>query len=251
MLKLKLIPLLILPFLVQAQDDELLTLAPATAGSDARGVIRSAHQAVLSAEQAGRITDIGYAEGEAFEQGSVLVSFDCAAYRAQLDAANAAARAAGEELNHNRQLAELNSVGRYAVSLAQARLAQARAEARVFQVQVDRCQLKAPFSGQVVARRVQPFESVTAGTPLLDIVDNGALELHILVPSRRLGRLTPGQEFTFVPDETGQPLKARIVRLGARIDESSQTLLLIGALDQQANGLLAGMSGTARFAEQP
>ncbi|MGR7921638.1 efflux transporter periplasmic adaptor subunit [Zobellella denitrificans] len=242
--------LLLLPGLLHAQDD-LLTLSPPPAGSEARGVIRSAHQAVLSAEQAGRITDIGHAEGEAFEQGEVLVRFDCSAYRAQLDAANAAARAATEELNHNRQLAELNSVGRYAVSLAQARLAQAQAEARVFQVQVERCQLKAPFSGQVVSRKVQPFESVTAGTPLLDIVDNKALELHILVPSRRLNQLAPGQPFTFVPDETGIPLEARISRLGARIDEGSQTLLLIGAISDAPDDLLAGMSGTARFAEQP
>jgi len=50
-------------------------------------------------------------------------------------------------------------------------------------------------------------------------------------------------------DETGKPLKATVKRLGARIDEGSQTLLLIGALPEDAPGLLAGMSGSARFPE--
>lgn len=46
----------------------------------------------------------------------------------------------------------------------------------------------------------------------------------------------------------GQPLDATVKRLGARIDEGSQTLLLVATLPN-ASGLLAGMSGTARFAE--
>ena len=48
-------------------------------------------------------------------------------------------------------------------------------------------------------------------------------------------------------DETGKPLQAVVKRLGARIDEGSQTLLLIGGLPADAEGLLAGMSGTAHF----
>ena len=69
-------------------------------------------------------------------------------------------------------------------------------------------------------------------------------------PKRRLpGCEKPGQPFKFIPDETGKPLNAVIKRLGARIDEGSQTLLLIGGLPEDATGLVAGMSGSARFPE--
>lgn len=114
---------------------------------------------------------------------------------------------------------------------------------------MQRCQVKAPFDGQVVLRRVQAHESVAAGSPLLEIVDNRSLEIHLLVPSRWLGRLKPDQTFSFVPDETGKPIDAVIKRLGARIDEGSQTLLLIASVPANTPGLLAGMSGTAHFAE--
>ncbi|MFZ6045555.1 efflux RND transporter periplasmic adaptor subunit [Pseudomonas sp. CR3202] len=235
-----------------AQDPLLdAPAAQATASSDARGVLRARNQAVLSSELAGRINEMPYAEGQAFKQGDVLVRFDCSAYQAQLNAANSAVRAAREELKNKQQLAALNSVGRFEVALAEARQAQSQAEAQVYQVQVQRCQVKAPFDGQVVARKVQPFESVAAGAPLLEVVDNRTLEIHLLVPSRWLNRLKPEQSFSFVPDETGQPLQAVVKRLGARIDEGSQTLLLIGGLPADAQGLLAGMSGTAHFAETP
>jgi len=121
----------------------------------------------------------------------------------------------------------------------------------VYQVQVKRCSVTAPFDGRIVLRRAQPHESVASGAALLEVVDNGTLEIYLLVPSAWLSRLQPGQTFNFTPDETGKPLKATVKRLGARIDEGSQTLLLIGSLPDDALGLLAGMSGTAQFEVAP
>ncbi|ANG62759.1 efflux transporter periplasmic adaptor subunit [Marinobacterium aestuarii] len=235
-------------------DDPLLDIPIQTQNTSerrARGVLRARDQAVLSSELAGRIIEMPYTDGQAFKKDAVLVRFDCSAYQAQLNAAQAAVRAAREELNHKKQLASFNSVGRFEVALAEARQAQAQAEARVYQVQVRRCTVSAPFDGQVVQRQVQPHESVSGGTPLLGIVDNRTLEVQLLVPSNWLGWLHPGQRFEFVPDETGQPLAVEVKRLGARIDEGSQTLLLIGTLPPDAAGLLAGMSGSARFLEAP
>lgn len=236
-------------------NDPLLDGPPSSSGAtaerQARGVLRARNQAVLSSELAGRIIEMPFADGQDFNKDEVLVRFDCSAYQAQLNAAQAAARASREELAHNKKLAALNSVGRFEVAVAEARQAQAQAEAQVYQVQVKRCSITAPFDGQVVQRKVQPHESVAAGTPLVEVVDNRTLEIHLLVPSRWLGALKPGQAFDFIPDETAQPLAATVKRLGARIDEGSQTLLLIGSLPQSAPGLLAGMSGTARFAEAP
>jgi RND family efflux transporter MFP subunit len=240
---------------VQAQtpgpDDPLLdSAAPAaaTASSEARGVLRARDQAVLASELSGRIVELPFSEGESFKKGDVLAKFDCSAYQAQLNAAQAASRGAGEELAHNKQLAALNSVGRFEVARAEAKVSETQAQSQVYQVQVKRCSVIAPFDGQVVERKVQRFESVAAGAPLLDVVDNRTLEIHLLVPSRWMAKLKPGQSFSFVPDETGQAIDATVKRLGARIDEGSQTLLLVATLPE-SKGLLAGMSGTARFPE--
>jgi RND family efflux transporter MFP subunit len=242
--------------LAQAQtpvsDDPLLNNSsagvPTAATSEARGVLRARDQAMMASELSGRIVELPFSEGESFNKGDTLARFDCSAYQAQLNAAQAANRGANEELAHNKQLASLNSVGRFEVARAEAKLAETQAQSQVYQVQVKRCSVVAPYDGQVVERKVQRYESVAAGTPLLEIVDNRTLEIHLLVPSRWMGKLKPGQTFSFVPDETGQPLNATVKRLGARIDEGSQTLLLVATLPA-AGGLLAGMSGTAQFAE--
>lgn len=232
-----------------AQDDPLLDTPVATnaaSATQARGVLRARDQAMLASELSGRIVDLPFSEGQSFNKGDVLARFDCSAYQAQLNAARAASRGAAEELAHNKQLAALNSVGRFEVARAEAKLSETQAQAQVYQVQIKRCSVIAPYDGQVVQRKVQRYESVSAGSPLLEIVDNRTLEIHLLVPSRWMGKLQAGQTFSFTPDETGQPLQATVKRLGARIDEGSQTLLLVASLPK-ADGLLAGMSGTARF----
>ncbi|MEQ9772508.1 efflux RND transporter periplasmic adaptor subunit [Pectobacterium jejuense] len=237
-------------------EDEL-QLAPVsnatteTSAREARGVLRAVDQATLSGELNAKVVEMPFRDGEAFQKGDLLVRFDCSAYQAQLAASQAAMRAAQQELSQNRQLAEMKSVGRNAVAVAEARLAQATAESQVYQIQTNRCRVVAPFSGQVVSRKIQVSEYVGQGMPLLEIVDNRHLEINVLVPSRWLASLKPKQTFTFIPDETGVPLQAEVLRIGARIDESSQTLTLIGRVLKPDNSLLAGMSGSARFTGQP
>lgn len=252
----QLLALSLFAFAAHAQTSDPLLAMPShdtssltSTDNQARGILIAVEQATLSSELAGRIVEIPFREGESFKKGDLLVRFDCSIYQAQLAAASAATRAAEAELSQNQQLAQMKSVGRHAVSLSAAHFAQAQAESQVYQIQVNRCRITAPFDGQVVKRRVQAFESVAQGAPLLDVVNNRHLEINLLVPSRLLSVLKPGLVFTFTPDETGKPLQAKVTRLGARIDESSQTLGLIGTLAHADNTLMAGMSGTAQFSE--
>jgi membrane fusion protein, multidrug efflux system len=236
--------------LLQGLPDIASPSTPASA-TDVRGVLKARDQAVLSSELNARVLEMPFRESESFHKGNLLVRFDCSAYQAQLAASQAAARAAQQELAQNQQLAAMKSVGRHAVALSEAHLAQAQAESQVYQIQAGRCNIVAPFDGRIVSRKVQVYESASQGMPLLEIVDNRHLEIHLLVPSRWLHSLKPGQKFVFTPDETNRPLQAEVVRLGARIDEGSQTLGLIGKVVTPDDSLLAGMSGSARFTEAP
>ena len=47
-----------------------------------RGLVRPSYTAVLSSEISARITEIKYKPGERFNEGDLLVKFDCALYDA-------------------------------------------------------------------------------------------------------------------------------------------------------------------------
>lgn len=215
----------------------------------ARGLLEPRAEAVLSSELAGRIVEMPFEEGRHFKRGATLVRFDCAFYEAQLATAEAGLGAARLELENNRELARLNSIGSLEVALAEARVREFEAKVAVNRVQTSRCVIKAPFSGHVVETKAKRFESVNQGGELIEVVDDGAPKLRLIVPSRWLSWLKPGVSFIFTVDETGETLDAEIKRIGARVDAVSQTLPVIGAFVRPPAHLIAGMSGTALFGE--
>ncbi len=228
----------------------LLLLAPtvlAQQPGSVRALLTPAQEAVLAGEIAARIDAMPLNAGDRFRKGDMLVNFDCAAYRAALNEARAAQRAAEVTLENARELTRLNSGSVLASALAEAELDRAKARVDASRVPVERCSIRAPFSGLVVERKAQPHESVPVGQPLLAVLDDSNPEIRVVVPSTWLRWLKPGSGFTLQIDETGQKYPAKVTRLGARIDPVSQSLEIFGSFPNRPKDLVTGMSGTALF----
>lgn len=240
------------PVLVPVQSAVARLPPPVSLAADKDGRVRaqlSARNAVtLSAELAARIAALPLREGDAFREGQPLVDFDCHLFESQLQKAEAGIEAASAVVQSNRRLAELNSIGSYELAQAQARLKEAEAEAAGMRTVVRRCAIAAPFNGRVARRHAAAHQYVTPGTPLLDIVETGAMEVQMIVPSRWLAWLKPGAAFTVQVEELGRSSSARVQRLGAQIDPVSQSVAVVGTIEGQPAGLLPGMSGWATFA---
>ena len=229
----------------------LVLLAPAALAEpplEVRAVLVPRQEATLSSEMAGRIAALHVEEGQRFRRGDRPVSFGCEVQRAQLTKAAAEVWAAEKELEAKRRLEQLQSASQLEIDLAQARVRTTSAEHAVMQAMVRRCEIAAPFDGRVVRLEVNAFESVTAGEPLLSILDHRDLRVQLLVPSGWLAWLKTGAAFALALDETGGTHRARVTALGARIEPVSQSLEVHGTIDDAPDDLLAGMGGIARFA---
>lgn len=241
----------ILAFMLGSLFVASAAFAEDAAQGQVRALIEARHHAVLSAEIAGRIARIAIDAGQRFKAGDVLIAFDCASYQAELDAARAQLHAADVTTRVNRQLNSLRANGEAEVQLAEAKSLVARADVRRLEIQVRRCEIKAPFDGRVVERRIQQHESVSPGAPLLEILSDRDLKVELIVPSSWLVWLKPGQRFDLRVDETGASLPGEVAQLGAKVDPASQTVKitarLVGGESALATGLTAGMSGTALF----
>jgi membrane fusion protein, multidrug efflux system len=99
----------------------------------------------------------------------------------------------------------------------------------------------------MVQRIVQENESPAANQPLIKIVDTHNLEIETLIPSKWLNWVKPGMAFSFLVDETGHTMEAKLVRMGATVDAGSQTIKAFGVLKVLDLSVLPGMSGTATF----
>lgn len=224
--------------------------APATAASgkqNVRVLIVPPREAKLSALMEGRLTSMPKAPGAAFRQGEVLAEFDCRSQKAEMAMSAARLEKAQRAYESQQSLVKLNASSNLDVAMAKADLAEAKARHQQTEVNVDRCVIVAPYAGWVVRRAANQFETVAAGTPVIEIVESGALRLELLVPSKWLRWLKAGQSFKVHVDEIDRDVPARISSLGSRVDPVSQTIAVRAELVQQVPGVLPGMSGSAIF----
>jgi membrane fusion protein (multidrug efflux system) len=237
--------LLYLAFLVPAVSAKEAVLPEK---QQARGIIVAKRQPVISSEIAGRIEKIAFRDGEYFKKGDLLVAFNKQLLSAQKNKVEAELDGAQLKLDNFRQLERLESIGALEVSLAEVEVKKLHAEMEITDIALNRCRIKAPFNGRVVALLVDEYESVGPNQKLLEIISTDELELEVMVPAAWLNWLSPNQTFAVTVDTLSIELEAQIISLGATVDPVSGLLKFRGKFSSTETGLLPGMMATVLFA---
>ncbi len=222
----------------------------ASAGTDApiRGVVRAVREANIATDVNARILSIPYRDGDSFAAGAELVVFDCDKTQADLRSAEAEVQVNRLALDNAQQLDRRRAIGRIEVQSAKAKWEKAQAGAEALRFRVRDCRIVAPFDGRVAELRVHAHEIPAPGQPFLRIVDAGALEIDLIVPSAWLVWLRTGTPLSVRVDEIGRTYAARVARTAAAVDPVSQTIRITATFDGDAAGALPGMSLDAQFA---
>lgn len=197
----------------------------------------------LAAEIGAKVQRLPVVEGGSFRQGQLLVQFDCSLPQAQLNKAQAGVDATEKAWAANQRLAELNSVGKVELDISHAEWNKAKAEVAANRSVLAKCQITAPYAGRVAEQKIREQQYAQPGQALLDILDDSALELEFLVPSRWLNWLRQGSDFQVQIDETGKAYPAKVQRLAARVDPVSQSIKVNAVIHGRFPELIAGMSG--------
>jgi membrane fusion protein, multidrug efflux system len=212
-----------------------------------RALLVSPRSAEISGEIAGKILTMPTRLGTRFRRGKSLVQFDCGLYKAQLEEAKADYAGAKSKLEAKRGLRVLEAAGKLELEIAAAEFHNTEAKVQSAKVYVSRCRIPAPFDGVVVALHAKPYETVSPGQALLEILDDSILQIDLVVSSSWLRWLKPEIKFKMHIDEISTDLPATVVAINGRIDAVSQTINLIAEIEGEHSGLIAGMSGTASF----
>lgn len=197
----------------------------------------------LSSETAARVDRISHRAGEHFQKGETLVEFDCVTQRAQVAKARAVLKAAEKTYAINKRLFDMKSLSGLELEVSAAEIDKAKADVAMADAMQSKCVVEAPFTGVVVDQKAREFQYTTPGQPLLEIVDDKALELEFIVPSAWLRWLKTGYAFSVAVDETGKTYHAHVELLGGRVDPVSESIKVTGTIDGDAQDLMPGMSG--------
>ncbi len=225
------------------------------------GSLRAVNQASVKAKVAGEVRDVLVREGEAVKAGQVLVKMDTSDYQARVEQAKGALLAARGQLDiatktrdNNKALLDKGFISKTAFDnaesqygIAQANVESARAALDVAQKALVDTVIRAPISGLVSMRMVQPGEKVSPDNRLLDVVDLGQMELEAAVPAVDIGHVSLGQEVQVKVEGQPKPLTGKVVRINPATQAGSRSIMAYIQVENPQGALRVGMFAEAQL----
>lgn len=216
--------------------------------AQAVGSLRSNQGVMLRPEVSGRISKLGFADGQRVRRGQVLVQLDDSLQQAQLQQAQAQASIARTNLQRNRELVAQNFVSQSVVDQAQANLEVAEAQVALAQAQLQRMKVLAPFDGFAGIRSVNVGDYVKDGADLVQVEDVSTVWVDFRLPERYLAQLKPGQAVAVTLDALpGRPHTARVEAVDSQLDASGRSVLVRARVANPGGELRSGLFARTRI----
>ncbi len=181
------------------------------------GTVRSTREAEVATRVSGTVRRVDVDVGDRVEAGAALVRLDDADARAAVRRAEAETERARA---YHRRIASLEADGAATAQElddARAGLAAAEAGLEAVRAQLAYVAIRAPFTGVVTARHVDPGDLAVPGMPVLTLVQPGSVEVEADVPSELTAGLTPGLDVTIRTNE-GRSIAATVDRISPAVD---------------------------------
>ena len=209
---------------------------------DTVGQLRANNEVTLRSEMAGRINEIKFEEGEHVNKDDVLIVFEDADLRAELEAAKA--ELILRDADHQRllQLKEkrIESIKKYDEAKAGFEAAKARVDKA--QATLDKATIKAPFEGTIGLIDIDPGAFVQAAQDLVKLVDNTPIYADFKVPEKYLHDISVGQlaevKLDAFPD---QKFVATVEAIDSSVDGLSHTIALRATIPNDDGKLRSGL----------
>ena len=233
------------PVTVEVGKVEVTALQDET---QAVGTLRSRQGVMLRPEVSGRISRLGFADGQRVKRGQLLVQLDATLQLAQLLQARAQASIARTNLQRNRELMAQNFVSQSAADQSAAALEVAEAQVALAQAQLSRMSIVAPFDGLAGIRAVNVGDYVKDGADLVNVEDVSAMVVDFRLPEGVISRLKTGQGVDVNLDGLpGRSFKGRVDAVDSQLDANGRSLLVRARVDNPQGLLRAGMFARARI----
>ncbi|HEY5794795.1 MAG TPA: efflux RND transporter periplasmic adaptor subunit [Bosea sp. (in: a-proteobacteria)] len=194
---------------------------------EALGTLAADESVVIAPEIAGRVTALGFKEGERVEKGQLLVKLDTAILDAELKQLQADLGLARDTYERNRSLSQRGVGTQVALDEATAKLAAAEARVQLSQAKLAQSAMMAPFSGVVGLRAVSVGDYVSVGKTLITLTNIDPIKVDFRVPEIFLAQVKLGQTISLKVDAVpGRDFQGRIFAVDPVVDVNGRAIKL-------------------------
>ena len=219
------------------------------------GGLRAVDQASVKARVAAEVREVLVREGESVTTGQILVRMDTSEFQARVDQAKGnlhAMRAqldiAAKNRDNNRALLDKGFISRAAFdntasqfAAAQANVESAQGALDIVQKSLNDSVVRAPISGLIAVRNVQPGEKVSIDYKLLDIVNLKKMECEALVPTSDISKIKIGQTVLLHIEGLTEEFIGNVTRINPATQAGSRSIAIYIQVANPQDILKVGM----------
>ncbi|HYF16765.1 MAG TPA: efflux RND transporter periplasmic adaptor subunit, partial [Ramlibacter sp.] len=224
-----------------------------TDDAQAVGSLRSRQSVVVRPEVSGRVTRLGFRDGERVRKGQLLVQLDDQLPLAQVQQAKAELSIAQANHRRNQELVAQNFISRRSVDESGANLQVAEAKLALAEATAARLRILAPFDGIAGIRLVNIGDYLKDGADIVNVEDLDAVYVDFRLPERFQSKVRTGQVASVQTDALpGRRWNAVIQAVDPLVDANGRSVGIRGCIDNRQADLRPGMFAriTAVFGER-
>jgi membrane fusion protein, multidrug efflux system len=239
------------------------------------GPIIVEHQVDVTAQRDGVLSQLFFDAPARVKAGSILAKMDDRQLAANLEAARAKSRSIAADLKNwqaesevlkadyvrQQHLWDLGLTSQEQLQHAQYKaesdqwdikrvtetLNTALQEERALELEIEKTQITAPFSGLIARRYVHEGQSVAKGDRLFWVTAESPLLMRFTLPERYFGRIQHAQIFEVTsPDVPGEKHPARVKEVSPVVDPSSGTFEVLVELTGGRGSFRPGMTANLK-----
>ncbi|GAB2561265.1 efflux RND transporter periplasmic adaptor subunit [Spirosoma areae] len=188
------------------------------------GSLLAAEQVDIYPEISARITQLNIREGQPVVKGALLVKLFDADLRAQLLKLQAQADNARRTEERNKQLLARGGISQQEYDIVTTNLRSSLADIELVNANLQRTEIRAPFSGVIGLRNVSSGAVVSPNTLIARLQQITSLKLDFSIPEKYGQSVRNGSSISFLVDGATQPSQGVVYAIEPGVEEATRNL---------------------------
>lgn len=204
------------------------------------GTIQPFESTEIRPEISGRIVSLNIREGASVGKGQLLAKLFDGDLQAQLKKLQVQLAIAEKTEERQRELLKIGGISQQDYDLSILSVSNLKADIELTQVNIDRTEIRAPYSGKLGLKNVSPGAYVSPTNILTTISQVGQLKIEFSIPEKYSAQVRNGMEVDFVIEGSPNTYTASVSATESSVEENTRNLRIRAIIRNPDRYLIPG-----------
>ena len=207
----------------------------------ASGTVLPNEEVNLMAEISGRLVKLNIKEGSYVTKGQLIAKINDRELKAQLQKVEYNQELAKKIEMRQQKLLKVEAINLEEYDVTSNNIRLLDAEKEVIESQLEKTEIRAPFSGRIGLKNISEGAYMAPGTSIVTMIQSNPIKIDFTVPEKYSANIHVGSTITFNLDGDVFNYSAKVIALEPKVDESLRTLRIRAIAANPSGKFVPGM----------